>query len=207
MKYRCPYCREQFQKAQAHCPKCGKAMNVPTRMLDIPLRVQRRAKEQIRRDAERVRSRLSKADFKFGTKPSHVFALLLVMAIVGGLIVGASNRKSNPGADSALNAKAGREVTTLQAAVEAFRITCRRYPTESEGLYSLIHNPGQESWNGPYVSMIHPDPWGGQYRYSVTNEQARVFSCGKDGKPLTGDDILPSESGVRQMLGGRPAFD
>lgn len=179
-------------------------MSVPSRLLDIPFRVQRRAKEQIRREAEKSRSKMLTADFKFGNKPSHIAALLLVMAVVGGLIVAATNRKSNPAADSALNAKAGREVTTLQAGIEAFKITCQRYPTQSEGLYALVHNPGQESWSGPYVSMIHPDPWGAQYQFVATNDQARVFSCGKDGCPGTADDIHPSESGVKQMLGGKP---
>jgi hypothetical protein len=81
-------------------------------------------------------------------------------------------------------------VDTLATAIGIFRKECGRLPTGKEGFIVLLSNPGIESWRGPYVNLIKPDPWDQPYRYTVTNGIAIIASSGPDRLPGTADDII-----------------
>jgi general secretion pathway protein G len=174
-------------------------MRVPSRYFATNFRVRKQVKEQIRNAAERERARLRRVEFNFGRKPSHILLLLGVMVVVGGLLIKGPSKPSGSSANPALST-AERETTTLRAALEVFRIECGRYPTAEEGLYALVHNPGSFGWQGPYVNMIHPDPWMEAYVYESSNGVVRLSSKGPDRLAGTADDILPSDAGVKAML-------
>jgi len=157
----------------------------------------RRKKRSLDHEARRRRSEapgLVLPDFLVKRKPSHVLFFLALLAIIGGLLVGKSRRTFQAPIDRSRTAVALRELSALRVAIELFHDDCGRYPTSEEGLLALINDPGIPSWNGPYVTMIRPDPWRRRYRYTVADGQARLLSRGLDGLEGTADDVLPPDS-------------
>lgn len=84
---------------------------------------------------------------------------------------------------------AKRDLSTLSAAINQFRVDCDRYPTTEEGLNALQVQPnGVNGWKGPYLTKgIPADPWGNQYNYEFPGATGResftVMSYGSDGQP------------------------
>jgi general secretion pathway protein G len=58
-------------------------------------------------------------------------------------------------------------IAELESAIERFYIHLDRYPTTEEGLKSLLEPPSAEDkrWRGPYIKVLHLDPWGTPYQY------------------------------------------
>ena len=77
----------------------------------------------------------------------------------------------------------------LRTQLECFHRDCRRYPTDHEGLWALMLNPGETNWHGPYVPKVPPDLWRHRYYYGCTNNTIYLWSAGPDGRPYTADDI------------------
>lgn len=80
------------------------------------------------------------------------------------------------------------QLDTVASAIEQFRSDVGRYPTQQEGLKSLIQEPdGADGWTGPYLKDAKSlkDPWGRPISYSVDGESQSFYvqSLGADGKP------------------------
>ncbi|MBL7077962.1 MAG: type II secretion system protein GspG [Kiritimatiellae bacterium] len=191
MTLRCPYCKGTFTPdAGRKCPHCGKFINLPPHLRpdEKPLRVSRR--EHVSRLEEHRRETLTPT-FQFGRKPSTLLVALGVLVIVGGLLlVRVSARFGKTQRRSTLGMVAVNAVETLTTATRIFAKECGRIPTEKEGFIVLLSNPGIEGWDGPYITLIKPDPWEQPYRYTVTNGIATIASCGPDQAPGTDDDII-----------------
>lgn len=76
----------------------------------------------------------------------------------------------------------------LSIALDLFRIDVGRFPSEDEGLRSLLKlDAAPQGWRGPYLKReaILQDPWGRAYRYSLRNAQNgfQLTSLGSDGQP------------------------
>ena len=87
-------------------------------------------------------------------------------------------------------------LSTLQTALDAFRIDVGRYPSTQEGLEALRVRPASdaEGWKGPYiVKPIHVDPRGNEYQYVCPGRHNQdgfdLWSFGRDGKDGTKDDV------------------
>src|SRR5258707_5760818 len=61
-------------------------------------------------------------------------------------------------------------VAELESALERFYIHFDRHPTTEEGLKALLEAPSgdEKKWRGPYIKVLHPDPWGTSYQYPST---------------------------------------
>ena len=116
----------------------------------------------------------------------------MVLVILGGLILGRVNMVKKSDGRTGRELRADKELRALRIAVERYKIDCGRYPTESEGLLSLVQNPGITNWDGYYVTIIQPDPWHTPYVYAPTSNSVTLFSHGQDKLRNTGDDIIPS---------------
>ena len=69
-----------------------------------------------------------------------------------------------------------------------YRIDMGDYPDASMGLEALFSNPGDDRWDGPYMSGegLPKDPWGNDYIYNKPGENNReydIISYGSDGQP------------------------
>ncbi len=73
----------------------------------------------------------------------------------------------------------------LVNSVQMFAHDCGRYPTVSEGLEALKHNPaGLKGWKGPYAGDSELlDPWQRPYvyRYPGQHRAFDILSFGADG--------------------------
>ncbi len=193
MKFRCPYCKNIIgPELHSQCPECGKAMKIPAKFQQTSSRERRRAKQRIIREGERKKqeSALDTSNNPL-RKPSVTLTLLMILAVVGALLVGRSNKpksaKRNPISRAIL------ELRALHIASDRFFYDCARYPDKEENLKALVLNPGISSWRGPYVNIIKPDPWHNKYIYIVSNSTFKVFSSGPDGITGNSDDIYPYE--------------
>lgn len=87
-----------------------------------------------------------------------------------------------------------KDLKQLSEALDFFQLSVGRFPTEREGLGVLLYDPGIPGWDGPYLSTgrLPLDPWGGTYRYELKTGDTfgfALYSCGRDGRPGTQDDI------------------
>jgi general secretion pathway protein G len=90
--------------------------------------------------------------------------ILVVMAIIAMLAVMVApnifNQQAGAQRDAAIS-----QISSLQAALDMYRLDIGGYP---DGLEGLVENDtGRASWNGPYLRGTVPaDPWGNNYVYT-----------------------------------------
>ena len=111
--------------------------------------------------------------------------LLVVLAILGLLVAIAAPRLIKY-LGSAKTDTAKIQVEKLGGVLDLYRLELGRYPTDDEGLESLVEKPGDvDGWNGPYLknrdSLI--DPWGRPYIYRSPGQHGDydLFTLGADG--------------------------
>lgn len=111
---------------------------------------------------------------------------LLVVMVIIGLLAGlvAPRYFGQLGKSNTKVAKA--QISSLEQALDQFRLDVGRYPTTDEGLESLNRAPaGVDGWSGPYLKKGIPlDPWGHAYLYQQpgSNAELDLYSYGKDGR-------------------------
>ena len=156
--------------------------------------------EAIRRKAEQERLMMgTRLDTKALRSPKVVVALLAVLLLVGGGLVGTMKRpvqtmvKTTP-----LNQlRARRSVARLAEAMTLFRVHTGSWPQQRLGLFALAKDYQTPGWKGPYINWAHKDPWGTPYVYQMPLspfEVPTLFSCGPDKQPGTNDDIRAGEA-------------
>ncbi len=134
-----------------------------------------------------------------GPSPSHRasrcgFTLIEVLVVVVIIAVLASIVAPNVfrHVDTAKNVTAQAQISTLGAALDAYRLDNGRYPTTEQGLAALWTTPTLEprpsNWRGPYLRQPPPaDAWGAPFVYrSPGDHLANGFdlsSLGADGAP------------------------
>jgi general secretion pathway protein G len=79
------------------------------------------------------------------------------------------------------------QIESLGTALDLYSLDVGRYPSNSEGLGSLIEPPGGGTgWNGPYLkgNVVPNDPWGKAYVYRSPGQHGPydVMSYGADGQ-------------------------
>lgn len=120
------------------------------------------------------------------------FTLLEIMVVIFiiGLLVAivAPNVLSNQ--DDAMQQKARADLSTLEQALDMYRMDNYRYPSSGQGLQALVETPSQEPLprnyrEEGYIRRLPKDPWGNEYQYRSPGENGRVdvYSLGADGAP------------------------
>jgi len=77
------------------------------------------------------------------------------------------------------------QIQNVVAALELYRLDVGHYPTQEEGLNSVIvAPPAAAGWNGPYLQRPSAlvDPWGQPYLYRNPGKHGEidVYSLGSD---------------------------
>jgi general secretion pathway protein G len=72
--------------------------------------------------------------------------------------------------------------------LDLFRLDVGRYPSQGEGLQSLVDRPaGLDRWKGPYVKKRESlvDPWGRAFLYRVPGQHGEydLYTLGADNTP------------------------
>lgn len=112
--------------------------------------------------------------------------ILVVMAIIGMLAVMVApnifNQQAGARRDAAMS-----QISTLEAALDTYRLDVGEYPDSLEGL--MVNETDRAAWNGPYLRRDVPkDPWGNEYVYEVMGREFTLMSYGADGQRGGEDD-------------------
>ena len=133
-------------------------------------------------DNERIRMRIKKR-----LRGSAGFTLieLLVVMIILGLLASLVGPRLFGKVDKAKQQTAQAQIELLSTALASFRLDIGRFPTEEEGLNSLVERPSNlQKWDGSYLAKEIPkDPWGNDYIYKMPGEHGPydLMSYGMDG--------------------------
>ncbi|KAB2906696.1 MAG: type II secretion system protein GspG [Burkholderiaceae bacterium] len=133
--------------------------------------------------AARLRTSPARSRFSSGFTLIELLVVLVILTLLAGL-VGPKVLDQLGGAKS----KTARiQIAEVEQGIDLFKLDVGRYPTDAEGLRSLVDRPATaQGWNGPYLKKGLPsDPWGAPYQYKNPgrNGAPDIFSLGADGKP------------------------
>jgi general secretion pathway protein G len=98
---------------------------------------------------------------------------LLVVLMILGLLAAVATPQVLKYLSRARTQSAALQIHNLAAAIDLYRLDVGRYPSEQEGLISLVEAPtATPNWNGPYVKRREMliDPWGHPYNYRIPGE-------------------------------------
>lgn len=118
----------------------------------------------------------------------EVLVVVVIIAILASLVAPNLFRQ----VDTAKSVAAQAQISTLGAALDAYRLDNGRYPTSEQGLAALwlapATDPRASNWRGPYLRQPPPvDPWGAPYVYRNPGDHTRngfdLSSMGADGQP------------------------
>ena len=106
--------------------------------------------------------------------------ILVVMAIIGMLAIMVAPNIFNQQAGAQIDAALS-QISSLEAALDTYRLDVGEYPDSLEGLRENIS--GRAAWNGPYLRRDVPlDPWGNDYVYDSDGREFTLSSYGPDGE-------------------------
>ena len=102
---------------------------------------------------------------------------LMVVIVIIGLLATVVVINVMPAADRAAVTKARADISTIEQALQLYRIQNLRYPTADEGLQALVA--------GNQIPRLPNDPWNNPYVYAVPGADGqpfRIASLGADGR-------------------------
>jgi general secretion pathway protein G len=102
---------------------------------------------------------------------------LMVVILILGLLATIVIINVLPATDKAAATKAKADISTLEEAVELYRLNRLAYPSGEQGLQALVSER--------IVKRLPKDPWGNPYRYAAPGRDGREFdiiSYGADGR-------------------------
>jgi general secretion pathway protein G len=121
----------------------------------------------------------------------HGFTLveLMVVIVIIGLLATIVALNVLPSGDRARVEKARADISTIEDALEMYRLQNLSYPTTSQGLAALQSPPAgladpSRYQPGGYLKRLPDDPWGRPYLYVAPGRHgaADVWTFGADGK-------------------------
>lgn len=116
--------------------------------------------------------------------------IMIVMVIIAMLAALVGPRVMNALGSSKVKATKI-QIETLSNSLDTFHLDTGRYPTQQEGLASLLASPADNpipNWRGPYLkkNRVPNDEWGHPFVYEIPGKHGLPFdlySLGEDGKP------------------------
>ena len=120
---------------------------------------------------------------KAGFTLVELLVVLVILMVIGTIAV-----QNFGGEEDKAKVKATKaSFTSLENALERFKLDVGRYPTEEEGLTALCEAPeGVEDWAGKYLTKSRSlrDAWDHDYVYKIPgpdSEPYEIISLGADG--------------------------
>jgi general secretion pathway protein G len=112
---------------------------------------------------------------------------LMVVIVIIGLLATVVAINVLPSQDRAMVGKARADISTLEQAVETYRLDNLTFPASLDALVSApagMANP-ERYRQGGYIRRLPEDPWGNPYQFRAPGSDGRAFdvwSFGADGK-------------------------
>ena len=113
---------------------------------------------------------------------------LMVVIVIIGLLATIVVINVLPSGDKAKQVRAKADISTIEGALETYRLQLDRYPTTAQGLAALKTAPqgvdASRYQPGGYLKKLENDPWGVAYLYASPGQHGEfdVWSYGRDGK-------------------------
>ena len=113
---------------------------------------------------------------------------LMVVIVIIGLLAAIVAFNVLPMGDKARVTKARSDISTIEQALEMYKLQNMHYPSTSDGLQALVSPPSSADSStyqaGGYIKKLPDDPWGRPYQYASPgpHSEADVWSWGADGK-------------------------
>ena len=113
---------------------------------------------------------------------------LMVVIVIIGLLATIVIINVLPSGDKAKMVRAKADISTIEGALDTYRLQLDSYPTTAQGLQALKTPPqGVEASRyqpGGYIKKLENDPWGRPYLYASPGQhgEADVWTFGRDGK-------------------------
>lgn len=129
--------------------------------------------------------RLSRRRRQRGITLIELLVVLTILALISALVV----VNVLPERDRAAVKSAGIDISTIETALDQYRLDMFNYPSTEDGLAALVSAPSgadaQKYRPGGYLRSVPKDPWGNPYQYRFPGERGPVdvFSLGADGEP------------------------
>ena len=126
------------------------------------------------------------------------FSLLEIMVVIVILGILASMVLPNilGNKEKAERQKVVSAITTLESAMDMYKLDNSRYPTTDQGLEALVSKPEVDPQprsyrEDGYIKRLPQDPWGNDYLLLSPGENGKfdLFSPGLDGEEGTEDDL------------------
>jgi len=132
-----------------------------------------------------VRRRLAANRHRSGFTITELIIVMIIIVLLAGLAV----RFVPQRIDDGRRARTLADLSNVEKALDEFRLHVGRYPTQSEGLFALVEDPGStsgaHSWKGPYLKRLPVDGWSNEFVYVCPGRVSTdfdLYSLGKDGK-------------------------
>lgn len=135
------------------------------------------------------------------TKPSGftLFEVMIVVVILG-ILATFIVPKLIGRPDEARVIKARQDISTIETALDLYRLDNGSYPSTDQGLQALVEKPGGDpvptNWReGGYLKRLTLDPWGHPYQYlnPGAHGDIDIFSYGADAQ--SGGEGVKSDIG------------
>ena len=113
---------------------------------------------------------------------------LMVVIVIIGLLATIVVINVLPSGDKAKQVRAKADISTIEGALETYRLQLDRYPTTAQGLQALKTAPqgvdAARYQSGGYIKKLENDPWGTPYLYASPGQHGEfdLWSYGRDGK-------------------------
>ena len=201
-KVRCPYCRAEFvvEGRTKDCPSCGKIVVMPGQFSEAKAEKRRKflRRRMLAKSGAGSPMGMAVHEALSARRFSRIILVVGAVAIVGVLVFDTPAPVPYVPPTSLQTAK--RELIVLRIALERFERDCLRYPATEEGLKALVQRPpGLREWDGHYVTLVKPDPWGHPYVYRCEDGRFTLLSWGPDGEENTADDVAAPRISSEQL--------
>lgn len=109
----------------------------------------------------------------------EMMVVVMIIGLLAAMVV--PNLISNKG--KANQKKAVADIVALESALDMYHLDHNRYPTQEEGLKSLVTAYKNNEISG-YIRRIPKDPWGSDYQYNNPGKHSRidVYTYGQNGE-------------------------
>lgn len=121
---------------------------------------------------------------------------MMVVIVILGLLASLTIPSLMSNKDKADHQKVVSDITTLENALDMYKLDNGSYPTTEQGISALELKPTQSPLprnyrDGGYIRRLSKDPWGNSYQLKNPGDYAHldIYSIGPDGKSGTNDDI------------------
>ena len=113
---------------------------------------------------------------------------LMVVIVILGLLATIVVINVMPAGEKGKITKAKVDISTIEGALETYKLQNDVYPSTSQGLQALVSPPvgadASKYQRGGYIKKLPNDPWGRPYLYASPGQhgEADVWTLGADGK-------------------------